>query len=929
MDQELRKRWQENVDEHFSMQFPSSLDTQRPSPSTLDSFKPSSWYQDPGLLRDPDDAPQSGDDTFQLLEKIGQGGMGIVYKARQRSLGRRVAVKKLHPKRKDQRDVERALFEAEAHTAGLLDHPNIVPIYDLNETPQGDLFLAMKLVGGRSWRELLWERPKDLERHLEILLQVCNAVAFAHSREIVHNDLKPSNVMVGSFGEVLLMDWGLAVSFADHAKRPPKVRHISDITGPCGTPAYCPPELAEGRWSAIGPTTDTYLLGALLYEAICRTPPHPGDKFWDVVARAAQGEVPSLPETVNPELRAICTRALALEPELRFPSVAEFQQALRDHLQHKESLAVSDAARTRLDACVAAAERAEEAQPSDYDGFAQAIAGFTEALRLWPGNQQAEIGLVQARQAYAGLALRRGDLGVTQTQLGMLQGSAETLREQPDLIAGSRQLREQAQEAQRKQDRDRKLRKILAVATIASVLVALIGLSLGMVIGESKNQELLRKNTELDSAYLALREINEQLIEQNEVAEERGKIAHGLLADIYVKIQERLLTDVADERSRILAHEFLDLVLQGWESLRSVDDERSSAVKGIAHMYYGDLLVYFQGEHLRSVAEYEESLRIFREVISAGTENWPRTEIEDLMFRCREKLSHALATLGRAEESRDISEKTIDRALSVLRNDPENYNAAVHLATARMNIAGLLIDAGGDEDAATYYGLNIDLLRDFCEIYENDWNLLLALCWNLRLSGRLLQRRRDIEAALGLCQESVEIAQQLVVDDPFNFKFNNGFGLALSDLATVVYSAGNLNEAINLTLEAIFIYRKQLKVSPGNQQILLQLVYGLIQIGHYELELGQEAKATASFEEAIDVSASLVRTDEAVVDYHAQLGAALMGLAEAYEQGGKFDVVAEILQDARDVLSRFPILHRDLRKCEDAIQRIGDQQEAE
>ncbi len=212
MDPELRKKWQDNVDEHFSMQYPSSLSTRPRSPSALDSFKPAAWYREPPKVAS-GPAPE-GDGPFQLLDRIGTGGMGVVYGAHQRSLARRVAVKTL---KSEPHPCDRALFEAEAHTIGMLEHPNIVPIYDLGETAQGDPFLAMKLVEGRSWREVLWGQPTDLVENLETLLQVCNAVAFAHSKEIVHNDIKPSNVMLGDFGEVLLQ-LAFALNYLGHSK---------------------------------------------------------------------------------------------------------------------------------------------------------------------------------------------------------------------------------------------------------------------------------------------------------------------------------------------------------------------------------------------------------------------------------------------------------------------------------------------------------------------------------------------------------------------------------------------------------------------------------------------------------------------------------------------------------------------------------------
>ena len=152
---------------------------------------------------------------YELLELLGEGGMGVVYTARQASIDRTVAVKMLKPHLSRSRDLQQK-FLSEAVVTGDLDHPNIVPMYDLGKNEAGDLFYAMKRVEGTPWSKAIGERSQ--QENVEILLKVCDAVAFAHARGVVHRDLKPENVMLGEFGEVLVMDWGLAYSTADFRK---------------------------------------------------------------------------------------------------------------------------------------------------------------------------------------------------------------------------------------------------------------------------------------------------------------------------------------------------------------------------------------------------------------------------------------------------------------------------------------------------------------------------------------------------------------------------------------------------------------------------------------------------------------------------------------------------------------------------------------
>src|SRR5262249_22711236 len=153
---------------------------------------------------------------------------------------------------------------------GDLDHPNIVPIYELGTNENNALFYSMKRVQGTPWSDVIG--TKSVNENLEILMKVADAVAFAHATGVIHRDLKPDNVMLGDYGEVLVMDWGLALATSSF-------RHSEFVTGPDsmgGTPAYMAPEMATGPFELIGQASDIYLLGALLFEIVTGLLPHTG-----------------------------------------------------------------------------------------------------------------------------------------------------------------------------------------------------------------------------------------------------------------------------------------------------------------------------------------------------------------------------------------------------------------------------------------------------------------------------------------------------------------------------------------------------------------------------------------------------------------------------------------------------------------------------
>jgi hypothetical protein len=340
----------------------------------------------------PADAPD-----YELMNKIGEGGMGVVYAARQSSIARIVAVKMLKGSN-EQTTEQREKFISEAVVTGELDHPNIVPIYDLGSNDAGALFYSMKRVKGTPWNDIIHQ--KSLDENLNILLRVADAVAFAHANGVLHRDLKPENVMLGDFGEVLVMDWGLARISPEF----PSADAVSqsDVMG--GTPAYMAPEMATGPIDQITIASDIYLLGAILYESIAGKPPHSGKTVMACLFAAARNKI--LPTGNSGELMEIALRAMATQPADRHPTVQDFQAALRLYQSHSESVVLTDSASINLDRALG---------NDDYDLFSRAVYGFQEALQLWDGNRRASELLSASRAAYAESALDRGDfdLGIS------------------------------------------------------------------------------------------------------------------------------------------------------------------------------------------------------------------------------------------------------------------------------------------------------------------------------------------------------------------------------------------------------------------------------------------------------------------------------------------------------------------------------------
>jgi eukaryotic-like serine/threonine-protein kinase len=294
-------------------------------------------------LRATAEAPDLGGTRYRLLDRIARGGMGVVYAAEDRNLQRRVALKVLDVPGADGDLANRLIREARVLAA--LEHPCIVPVHDVGTLADGRVFYTMKFVEGQRLDKYI-ESVASVPDRLRILLRICDAVAFAHARGVLHRDLKPANIMVGPFGEVLVMDWGLAKILGGEVssgaaeadpettvfEKPQRTNRASDatevsvVTGHgtvLGTPGYMSPEQARGDVELLDTRSDIYSLGALLRFLIAGHP-----------EAGANSSGPRLDKS----LAAICAKSTAASPTERYPNV---QEMALDVSRYLDGLAVS------------------------------------------------------------------------------------------------------------------------------------------------------------------------------------------------------------------------------------------------------------------------------------------------------------------------------------------------------------------------------------------------------------------------------------------------------------------------------------------------------------------------------------------------------------------------------------------------------------
>ena len=280
-----------------------------------------------GDVAEPPDLPGHIGD-YELLEEIGRGGMGVVFLARQVNLNRQLAVKMiLRGPLASKGDRER--FLAEAQAAARLDHPGIVPVYQVGEDA-GRMYFSMKYIQGPTLSDLLAADPLEPQRAARLLAQVSRAIDFAHQHGVMHRDLKPSNILIDADGQPHVTDFGLAKRITD----PHRLTHSGAVVG---TPAYMSPEQAAGS-SSVGPTSDVYSLGAILYHMLTGVPPFltasPVDTMMKVIE---QDPVPPRQRNraVDRDLEIIAVKCLQKPTDLRYASAGALADDLEAFLNHE------------------------------------------------------------------------------------------------------------------------------------------------------------------------------------------------------------------------------------------------------------------------------------------------------------------------------------------------------------------------------------------------------------------------------------------------------------------------------------------------------------------------------------------------------------------------------------------------------------------
>jgi serine/threonine protein kinase len=838
----------EHPEETFSIAASASRAAALPEPPawTVAGADDETRIERPGSAASPQaSAPESGDAAYRLLQRIAEGGMGEVWEAEQRSLGRVIAVKRL--KRRDGAEqvatlLAEAEFRGESSVAASLEHPNILPVYDLGRGSDGTLLLAMKRVHGDVWKDLLKSgfaaMPVEayLARHLPILIATAQAVAFAHSRGVIHRDIKPAQVLVGRYGEVLLTDWGLAVQLdadgtAARAATPAAAPGPGTATNPAGTPSLMAPEQTETHGGNLGPWTDVYLLGGTLYYVLTGQYPHAADTSAAAFDQARGGRVMPPRERapdrqVPEELERLCMRALEPDRRARLASAEAFLQGLQDYL--------SGAARKERSGELTVGIERQLAGSNDYAGWNAALAGLDEARRLWPDNPAIAPLREAALRGSAELALRQGDLTFAQLQGAALADGA-----------ASRDLRARIEQRRREAARRKSLLRGAAAAVFALLAVIAAGALLFSHRMQAANEEIARRAEQAEQALGVARARGDgafELIEfvltdlknamDEELTPERG---------VGVEARNQIASAIAGKVATPVVAYFERAVPDGWPA--DMQHEHAKRMQKI-------------GQHFRMMARRDESMAMSRAAL-ATLERLHGPEHPDTLD-AKTEIGIELQAAGRFAESEPLFRSVVEAMEASLPADD------LRLGYALESLAMTWLSLKRFEDAEAPYRRAIAIYEahpDRDDFAEDMINALSGFGSNLKDLERYDEAEATLLRALALLRDSLGE--------------NNSRGIALHNNLAGLYLVQQRHD------EAEASYRRALEIAEsafGPEHELAGRI--LTRLGALQLEAGHERESEASLRRALAIF-------EANDPGHPAAGQALHALAVIHRDRGQ------------------------------------------
>ncbi|CAN5389734.1 hypothetical protein BH09SUM1_BH09SUM1_23670 [soil metagenome] len=758
----------------------------------------------------------SAPSAFKLLNLIGVGGFGEVWEATQLTLNRPIAIKKMRADLAEQAAGRpgamrrhELCFRQEALITASLEHPNIVPVHDLGVDDDGHPLLIMKLVRGKPWDKIIHDDfamppGQFLAKHIPILVSVSQAVAFAHSRGVIHRDIKPSQIMVGEFGEVQLMDWGIAMRLdqVEHAiavergDKPPRPKGcLALATNPSGTVAFMAPEQTENLLVNLGPLTDVYLLGGSLYYLLTGRVPHGAANTTAAFFQAGLGEV-APPEERAPErevpadLSALAMHAMEKKRENRVASAEDFIRRLKDYLsgdgKKKESIAL---AKTVAE-CLAS-------MPESYRGLDDCHNNLDRAILLWPENPRIAPLRQTSLAAYAELALKHGDLTLARLQAERLDPGAKRL----EILRQVKQLELETRQA---------AKRLTHALGDAKELINFMLFDLHSGLQRIGRLDLLEK-------------VASKAIEHFESFPEESAAT-----DMQLRRCKALrnVADVFKDQARV------DRALQALQDAVAIaratleqDPENSEWLMELSDAWDRMAAAYYEKGDLDAALSFNGKGMTIREQLLARMPN-------DFALRSRIAWSlHQEGVIlwrkGRQDDAMGDMQRAIVLRRALLTENPANVEEATALAYT-LNSKTWVLRAVGDLDGALADMQQCIALReDLAQSHPENINLQADIAWGLKSLGLLHEDRQEPKLALEAFNAGLAISKRLSDSDPSNVNRRMELAFSYGGVGRNLHAMGMLRDAETAYRDGTAIQSRIVEQDSTNSRNLRDYTYSL------------------------------------------------------------------------------------------------------